>query len=57
MCLEDLKEEEWFHLRFWRLNNKEKGMNNAFSDYKLSSKLWLVYLEVKLRQTRCGFCI
>ena len=41
-----LKQEERFGLRFWRLNDEEKGMTNAFSNYKLTSKLYLVYSEV-----------
>ena len=48
MYLEVLKKKERFDLRFSRLNNREKGMTNAFSRYKLTSKLSLVYLEVTL---------
>ena len=43
-----LKQKERFGLPFSRLQNKEKGMANALSGYKLTSKLCLVYLEVKL---------
>ena len=50
MYFEVLKQKEKFGLHFWRLNKKEKGMANAFSRQKLTSKLCLVYLKVKLRQ-------
>ena len=52
MCLEILKQEERFGLRFWKLNDRKKGTTNVSSSYKLTSKLCLVYLEVKLQQNR-----
>ena len=52
---EVLKQEERFGLHFWSLNDKEKGMTNAFSSKKLTSKLCLVYLEIKLQQNKCAF--
>ena len=42
MYLEVFKQEERFGLRFWRLNDREKGMTNIFSCFKLTSKLYLV---------------
>ena len=57
MYLEALKEEERFVLLFLRLNDKERAMNNAFSGYKLTSKLFLLYLEVKLQDKTCACCI
>ena len=57
MHLEALKQEERFHLRFSSLNYKEKGINNVFGSYNVTSKLWLLYLEVKLQQHRWNSCI
>ena len=57
MYLELLKQVERFRLCFSRLHNEEKDMNNAFSSYELTTKLCLVYLEVKLQQNRCSCCI
>ena len=57
MYLEVLQQEEMFNLRFWRIKQLHKGMNNAFSSYKLTSKICLLYLEVKLQQNRRGCCI
>ena len=57
MYLEALKQEERFHLRFSSLNYKEKGINNVFGSYNVTSKLWLFYLEVKLQQHRWNSCI
>ena len=48
MYLEVLKKEEKFGSFFRRLRDREKGMNNIFSSYKLTRKLSVVYLEVKL---------
>ena len=45
-----LKQEERFTLPFIRLKDREKCMTNIFSGYKLTSKLFLVYLEVKLQK-------
>ena len=45
-----LKQEERFTLPFIRLKVREKCMTNIFSGYKLTSKLFLVYLEVKLQK-------
>ena len=50
MHFEVLKQEEKFGLRFWMLNDRGKGMINTLSKKKLTSKLWLVYLQVKLQQ-------
>ena len=57
MYLEALKEEEMFHLRFSRLHDRRKSTTNAFDSYKLTNKLCLLYLEVKLTQNRWGCCI
>ena len=57
MYLEILKQEEKFSLRFWRLRDRKKDTINAFSSYKLTSKLYLVNLVVKLQQNRCDCCI
>ena len=48
---------ESFGVRFWRLNDGEKGMTDTFSGRKLTSKLCCVYLEVKLQQNTCTCCI
>ena len=49
MYLKVLKQQEMFGLRFCRLNGKQKGMTDALSSYKLTKKLCVVYLEVKLQ--------
>ena len=36
------------------LNHRKKVMTQAFSCYKLTRKLCLLYLEVKLQQNRSG---
>ena len=56
MYLEILKQEEVFSLQFWSLNDMQKGTTNAFSIYKLTTKLCLDQLDVKLQQNRCGYC-
>ena len=48
MYLQVLKETEKFGLCFSMLNERKKGTTNTFSSYKLSSKLYLVFLEIKL---------
>ena len=53
--LEDLKEEKRFGLCFWKLHDRKKVTDKTFSTYKLTSKLRLVYLEVKLHTGR--WCI
>ena len=55
MYVEAFKKKEMFHLRFWRPNHRKKGMNYAFSSYKVTRKLCLVHLEIKLQQNRCGW--
>ena len=55
ICFEILKQQQMFYLRVWTLNHNEKGMNKAFSSYKLTSKLWMVYLEVTLQQSICFY--
>ena len=52
-----LKLEEMFGLRFWKLNDKQKGMSNGSSCKKWTIKLWLVYLVFKLQENRCSFSI
>ena len=54
MYLEVLKQEEKFGLRFWKLNQRQKGTTNAFRVKKLTNKLCLLYLEVKLQGNRCA---
>ena len=43
------RKEKRFGLCFGGLNDRQKGTNNAFSSYKQTSKLYLAYLEVKLK--------
>ena len=38
-----------FRLCFYSLKDKEGGIPNAFSAKKLTSKVYLVYLEIKLQ--------
>ena len=57
MYLEILKQEKRFGLCLWTLNEWRKGTTNDFSSYKLTSKMSLVYLEVKLQQYSCVYCI
>ena len=45
-----LKQEERFGLCLWSLNDKKKGTAKDFSSYKLTSKLCLMYLDVKPQQ-------
>ena len=52
--LQDLKREKRFRCCFRRLNAKKKGKAKTFGTYKLTRKLYLVYLEVKLQQHRSG---
>ena len=49
MYLEVLKEEERFGLFLLMLNDRQKSMTNAFCSYKLTKKLCVVYLEIKLQ--------
>ena len=55
--LKVLKQEEMFGFRFWRLKDRKKGMPNAISGKKLTSKMYLVYLHVKLTQYDCAYFI
>ena len=57
MYLEALKQEERFHLRFCRPIHREKGVNNNFCIYKLTKKLCLLYLKVKLQENTQSCCI
>ena len=52
MYLEVFKHEDRFGLRFQRLNGKNKGITQAFSSYKLTTKTYMMYLKVKLQQDR-----
>ena len=52
MYFEVLKEEETLVLLFLMLNDREKGRSNAFSCYKLTSKLCPMYLDVKLQDKK-----
>ena len=54
MYLEILKQGETFCLRFWKLKDNRKGTTTTFSSYKLTRKLCLVYLDLKLQEDRCG---
>ena len=57
-CILDvLKQEKNFCLRFRRLNDKKKGLPNAFSAKNLTSNHCLVNLEVKLQENKCACCI
>ena len=58
MCLEVLKKKkEKFGLRFLRLKEREKGITNVFMEKKLTRKLYLVHLEVKIQVITCASCI
>ena len=57
MYLEHLKQQERFGLCIWSLKDRENCTTNASCSYKLTSKLCLVHLDVKLHQNRCGCCI
>ena len=46
MYLDLQKQEERFGLRFWRPNDNEKCITNAFNDKKLTNKLCVDYFEV-----------
>ena len=39
MYLLVLKQKERFGLRFWRLNDRQKGMTNNFISYKVTREL------------------
>ena len=54
MYLEVLKQEKRHGLHFLRLKDRKKGMTKAFGSYKVTSKLCVVYLELKLEQDTCG---
>ena len=47
MYLQVLKQEKKFGFRFRRLNDTEKGITNASSEKKLTTKLCLVYFHFK----------
>ena len=57
MCFGGVEQKKLFCLGFWSLNDKEKGMTKTFSGKKLTKKLYLVYLEVNLQESRCACCI
>ena len=42
---------------FRKPNDGMKGKCYVFSGYKQKNKVFLVYLEKKLQQDRCGWCI
>ena len=43
----EVQNQKWkIGLNFWRLNDGEKGMSNAFNGKKLRSKLCVVYFDV-----------
>ena len=46
-----------FGLHFLGLNEKERGITNAFNCKKLTRKLCVVYLQVKLQENTCACCI
>ena len=48
MYLEIFKLEERFGLCFWRLSDKKKGTTKTLGSYKVTSKLCVMYLDVKL---------
>ena len=52
MYLKVLKQQERFGLRSQRLNDRKKVRAKAFGSYKVTSKLCLVYLVVKLQHDR-----
>ena len=49
MYLEMLKQEERLRLRIWWLNNRRKSMTNVLDSYKLTKKLWVNFLDIKLQ--------
>ena len=49
MYLEMLKQEERLGLRIWWLNNRRKSMTNVLDSYKLTKKLWVNFLDIKLQ--------
>ena len=49
MYLDMLKQEERLRLRNWLLNNRRKSMTNVLSSYKVTKKLWVNFLDVKLQ--------
>ena len=55
MYLEVLKQEKKFAWHFLRLNDKKKCMTNAFRGKKLTTKLCVVYIQVKLQQSRSAY--
>ena len=52
MYLEVFQQEERLCLRFQRLSDRKRGRNKAFGSYKVTRKLFLVYLVVKLQHDR-----
>ena len=54
MYLEVLKQQERLGLRFQRLNHGKKNRAKTFDTFKVTSKLCLVYLLVKLQHDRAG---
>ena len=55
MYLKFSMQQERFGLCFWNLNDREKGTTNAFNSYKLTSKLCLMHLQVKLQRMAVAF--
>ena len=52
MYLEVLKEEERYDCCFRRLNDSKKGTTDTSSGYKLTNKVRLVHIKVKIQQER-----
>ena len=53
MYIEILKQEERYSRCFRRLNDSKNGTADAYSGYKLTSTMCLVYLEVKVKEGNC----
>ena len=54
MYFDVVKQKEKVDLGFWRLNDRQKGMTNAFSGKNQIVKLCLVYLHFKQQQSTCA---
>lgn len=72
-CLKKLEVQmqyqQWFHCKtsnsksqiyfyhFYRIKSKKKGTTVTSRLFKLTSAVWMMYLEVKVQQTRFDECV
>lgn len=61
--------QQWFHCKtsnsksqiyfyhFYRIKSKKKGTTVTSRRFKLTSAVWMMYLEVKVQQTRFDECV